>query len=77
MFDAYFGSRYLPPERDAWRGLGLLVVPETNHVFTPEHSQRALFEAVEEFVRNALADLAGRPSLPRAPSTAAHVPAAR
>lgn len=61
-FEQYFGRRYLPAERAEWHGLGLLVVPETNHIFSAEHSQTALFEAVEEFVRNALADLAERPS---------------
>jgi pimeloyl-ACP methyl ester carboxylesterase len=63
MFHRYFAAQHLPADRGAWRGLGLLVVPETNHVFSPEHSQRAFFEAVEEFVRNVIAEVAERPSV--------------
>ena len=65
-FDRYFGTTEIPGDPGGGRGLGLLVVPETNHVFSPDHGQRALFETVEEFVRNAIAELAERQSLPLA-----------
>jgi pimeloyl-ACP methyl ester carboxylesterase len=64
LFHAFFGAHHLPADRGAWRGLGLLVVPETNHVLSPDHGQQVFFETVEEFVRNAMAELAERPSLP-------------
>jgi pimeloyl-ACP methyl ester carboxylesterase len=64
MFENFFGADHLPRARSLWQGMGLLVVPETNHVLSAEHGQRALFETVVEFVRNALAELAERNSRP-------------
>jgi hypothetical protein len=61
MFERYFGHTHLAQRQQAG-GVGLLAVPETNHVLSGEHGQRAFFEAVEEFVRNAIAATADRPS---------------
>lgn len=61
MFDRYFAREHLAGA-NAHPGIGLLTVPETNHVLSAEHGQRALFECVDEFVRNAIAELAERPS---------------
>lgn len=54
-FMGYFGNAALRGDSDRWRarGVELSVVPETNHIFSLEHSQRALFEAVESLVRQA------------------------
>ena len=64
MFERYFGNEYLGPGH-RHHGIGVLSVPETNHVLSAEHGQRALFECVDEFVRNAIAELAERPSVLR------------
>ena len=54
-FMGYFGNTALHGNEARWksRGIELSVVPETNHIFSLEHSQRALFEAVESMVRQA------------------------
>lgn len=69
MFERYFGQTHLA-NHESMSGIGLLAVPETNHVLSAEHGQRALFETVEEFVRNAIAELADRPSALRISSHA-------
>jgi hypothetical protein len=65
MFERYFAHEHLAGIETS-SGIGVLAVPETNHVLSAEHGQRALFEAVEEFVRNAIAEMAERPSILRA-----------
>lgn len=54
-FMGYFGNTALRGDEARWkaRGVELSVVPETNHIFSLEHSQRALFEAVEAMVAQA------------------------
>ncbi len=54
-FMGYFGNASLRGDPARWRarGVELAVVPETNHIFSLEHSQRALFDAVEAMVRQA------------------------
>jgi len=54
-FMGYFGNTALHGNEARWRsrGVELSVVPETNHIFSLEHSQRALFEAVESMVKQA------------------------
>ena len=52
-FMAYFGDQHLPADRASWKGFDLLVAPDTNHIFSLEHSQRVLFGGVEAMVREA------------------------
>lgn len=54
-FMGYFGNATLRGDPARWRarGVELSVVPETNHIFSLEHSQQALFEAVESMVEQA------------------------
>jgi pimeloyl-ACP methyl ester carboxylesterase len=77
LFEAHFGAQQLPRAHDYGHGLGLLVVPEANHVLSPDHAQRMFFETVEEFVRHAVAELAERPSGPLSPSRPDLPPAVR
>jgi pimeloyl-ACP methyl ester carboxylesterase len=48
-FMTHFGDAELPRAQ----GVTLTVVPDTNHIFSFEHSQRALFEAVDATLREA------------------------
>ncbi len=54
-FQGYLGAAELGPEPAAWhaRGFDLVVAPDTNHIFSLEHSQRALFDVVEGALRDA------------------------
>lgn len=54
-FMGYFGQAELGGDPGALRarGVELTVAPDTNHIFSLEHSQRLLFEAVESMVREA------------------------
>ncbi len=56
-FSGYFGLAELGEDPAAWRGRGfeLSVAPDTNHIFSLEHSQRALFETVERALADARA----------------------
>lgn len=51
-FMGYFGNEALKGGASAWkaRGVELTVVPDTNHIFSLPHSQRALFDAVDSMV---------------------------
>lgn len=55
VFMAHLGERELAGDDAALRarGLALSSVPDTNHIFSLDHSQRALFEAVSAAVRDA------------------------
>jgi hypothetical protein len=55
VFMAHLGERELAGDEAALRArnLSLSVVADTNHIFSLEHSQRALFEAVSAAVRDA------------------------
>jgi len=57
LFETYFAASELPRDLAAERGLGLRVVPDANHGFSSEDSQRALLDTVEAFVREALAEV--------------------
>lgn len=54
-FQSYFGAAELGADATAWRarGFDLTVAPDTNHIFSLEHSQRALFDVVEGALRDA------------------------
>lgn len=56
-FMGYFGNEALRGGAATWRarGVELTVVPDTNHIFSLQHSQRSLFEAVESMVAAAQA----------------------
>ena len=51
-FMGYFGNTALRGDEASLnaRGIELTLVPDTNHIFSLEHSQRALFEAIEAMV---------------------------
>ncbi len=55
VFMAHLGERELGGDEAALRarGVALSVAPDTNHIFSLEHSRRALFEAVSAAVRDA------------------------
>jgi pimeloyl-ACP methyl ester carboxylesterase len=55
VFTTYFGQRELAGSAADLhaRGVVLTVAPETNHIFSLDHSRRILFEAVERAVRDA------------------------
>lgn len=54
-FSGYFGLAELGEDPAAWRarGFDLSVAPDTNHIFSLEHSQRALFETIERALSEA------------------------
>lgn len=54
-FMGYFGNHELKGDAARWRSLGveLIEVPDANHIFSLEASQRALFTAVEEMALEA------------------------
>ncbi|MFO0652460.1 MAG: hypothetical protein U0326_39940 [Polyangiales bacterium] len=56
-FRGYFGVAELGEDPAAWRarGFDLVVAPDTNHIFSLEHSQKHLFDAVERALRDARA----------------------
>lgn len=64
IFVSHLGARELAGDAAALRARGVTVAcaPDTNHIFSLEHSQRALFDAVDAAVRDA-ADAPARPSL--------------
>jgi len=55
VFMAHLGERELGGDEAALRarGVTLSAAPDTNHIFSLEHSRRALFEAVSAAVRDA------------------------
>jgi hypothetical protein len=56
-FRGYFGRAELGDDPALWHqhGYDVVVAPDTNHIFSLEHSQRALFDAVERAVADARA----------------------
>lgn len=65
-FQGFFGAQELADDAESLRrkGIDLIVVPDTNHIFSIDSARRALFEAVDGIVDEALA--ARREARPRA-----------
>lgn len=64
VFMGFFGQQELGDDRDVWRrrGFDLSVAPDTNHIFSLEHSQRCLFDVVESTIRDAASARGTSPS---------------